>query len=234
MGVIPSHRIQSALAIAAICAVSSANAQHSSVNDEMHAHYQTVQAMQRALIAGSLDAARTQAGELNGAGAAGAAEGWSDYFAAVEAAASAAQAADSIESAARAMADIGVACGDCHIANGVEVVFDDVDRPSSKEKLPHHMARHQWAADRMWEGLIGPSAGAWSRGANLLFESPIKTHSLGDPNEQEAIKQMSRRVHQLAANATTVSDASSKAEIYAEFLANCAACHTAVGDGPKD
>jgi mono/diheme cytochrome c family protein len=44
---------------------------------------------------------------------------------------------------------------------------------------------------------------------------------------------MSRRIHQLAGNATVVSDPAEKGEIYAEFLANCAACHTSLGDGPR-
>ncbi len=211
-----------------------AGAQHASVNDQMHAHHDAVVAMQRSLVSGSLDATRASASELLAVDASASAEGWRVYLDSMRSAAATVRDAGDIESAASGVASLGVACGDCHIANGVEIQFEDVDRPSNKEKLPQHMARHQWAADRMWEGLIGPSAAAWSSGANLLFESPINTASLGESSQQDAIKQMSRRVHQLAANATTVSDSASKAGIYAEFLANCAACHTAVGEGPKE
>ena len=94
------------------------------------------------------------------------------------------------------------------------------------------MQRHQWAADRMWEGLIGPSDLSWSRGGNLLFESPLHPEALDAGASDDATLTMARRIHQLAANATTVSDPAGKAEIYAEFLANCAACHTELEDGP--
>jgi mono/diheme cytochrome c family protein len=226
-------RLFGTLAIA-LGGATTASAQDSGVSDQMHAHYDAVVAMQRALVAGSLDATKASASQLLAVEAAASSDGWETYLGSMRSAAESVRDADDVVSAAAGVAAVGVACGDCHVANGVEITFDEVDRPSNKEKLENHMARHQWAADRMWEGLIGPSASAWSRGANLLFESPIKTDKLGDASEQDAIKQMSRRIHQLAANATTVSDASSKAGIYAEFLSNCAACHNAVGKGPQD
>ena len=94
------------------------------------------------------------------------------------------------------------------------------------------MQRHQWAADRMWEGLIGPSSVAFSRGANLLFESPVKPEVLAKHGGGDAAVGMSRRVHQLAANATTVSEPEEQAEIFAEFIANCGACHGELAKGP--
>ena len=85
----------------------------------------------------------------------------------------------------------------------------------------------------MWEGLIGPATVSWRQGANLLFESPLQPEELGAESGDEDVVRMSRRIHQLAGNATVVSEPAEKGEIYAEFLANCAACHTSLGDGPR-
>ena len=156
----------------------------------------------------------------------------SEFVDAVHTAAQAVIAADSLEAAAEATSQMGLACGSCHTASGVTVEFDAVDRPPDKEKAKPHMQRHQWAADRMWEGLIGPSGVAFSRGANLLFESPVKPEVLAKHGGGDAAVGMSRRIHQLAANATTVSDPEGQAEIYAEFIANCGACHAELAKGP--
>jgi cytochrome c553 len=148
-----------------------------------------------------------------------------EFVAAVRDAANGVLEADSLESAAEAASNMGLACGNCHVASGVTVEFDEVSQPSDKEKEKPHMQRHQWAADRMWEGLIGPSKMAWSRGANLLFESPIKPDVVARHGGGEEAVGMSRRIHQLAANATAVTAPEEQAEIYAEFIANCGACH---------
>ena len=209
-------------------------AAESEVVKHMHQHHDAMKAIQGAIIAGTLDGTREPAtwllehespAELSAAG--------SDYVAAVRSAAGAVLEADSLESAAEAASRMGVACGACHTASSVTVAFDEVERPSDKEKTQPHMQRHQWAADRMWEGLIGPDGAAFSRGANLLFESPVKPQELKKHGGGDAAVGMSRRVHQLAANATTVSEPEERAEIFAEFIANCGACHNELAEGPS-
>lgn len=210
-----------------IGAADTATAQH------MHEHQDAMKSLQVAIIAGNLDATREPAtwllehaepAELSGAG--------SEYLGAVRGGAQAVLDADGLESAAEAISNMGLACGNCHLASNVTVEFDEVDRPPDKEKERPHMQRHQWAADRMWEGLIGPSGVAFSRGANLLFESPVKPEVLAKHGGGEEAVGMSRRIHQLAANATTVSEPEEQAEIYAEFLANCGVCHSELAKGP--
>jgi cytochrome c553 len=137
--------------------------------------------------------------------------------------------AQDLTSAAGATSRLGLACGGCHLANNVSVEFESVQRPADAGNAKAHMQRHQWAANRMWEGIIGPSSMSWSRGANLLFESPMNPEALGAEAGDDAVLGMARRIHQLAANATAVSDPAGRADIYAEFLANCAACHNALG-----
>lgn len=199
----------------------------------MHAHLDAMKSIEAGIIAGKLDATREPATWLlEHEEPAGLPPAGSEFVAAVRGAASDLLAADSLESAAEAASQMGLACGACHTASNVTVKFDDVDRPSDKEKTKPHMQRHQWAADRMWEGLIGPDSLAFSRGANLLFESPVKPDVLAKHGGGDAAIGMSRRIHQLAANATTVSEPQEHAEIYAEFIANCGACHAELTKGP--
>ncbi len=223
-----------AVAILGLGVVPFIGAAESDAVKHMHKQHDAMKAIQGAIIAGVLDGTREpatwllEAEEPAGLTAAG-----SDYMAAVRGAASALLEADGLESAAEAASQLGLACGSCHTASGITVEFDEVERPSDKEKTAPHMQRHQWAADRMWEGLIGPSSVAFSRGANLLFESPVKPQELAKHGGGDAAVGMSRRVHQLAANATTVSAPTEQAEIFAEFIANCGACHSELTKGPS-
>ena len=223
-----------AVALLGLGAVPFIGAAESDAVKHMHGHHDAMKAIQGAIIAGVLDGTREPAtwlleheepADLSAAG--------SDYIDAVRSAASALLEADSLESAGEAASQMGLACGACHVASGVTVEFDEVERPSDKEKERPHMQRHQWAADRMWEGLIGPSGVAFSRGANLLFESPVKPEVLAKHGGGDAAVGMSRRIHQLAANATTVSEPVEQAEVYAEFIANCGACHSELAEGPS-
>lgn len=202
------------------------------VAGHMREHNDAMLAIQRAIIAGSIAGALEPAEWLLEHDAhAGLPPGSDAFVAAVRTAANDVVDAKSIESAADAASRMGLACGNCHLANNITIVFDEVDQPSDKESEKPHMQRHQWVADRMWEGLIGPSDQAWSRGANLLFESPIKPDVLAKHGGGEAAVGMSRRIHQLAANATIISTPEEKAELYGEFIANCGSCHLELGEG---
>lgn len=222
-----------AIAAGVLGSISMVGAQDKALLDQMHSNYDAALAIKSAIIAGSLEGARGPAQQLAGQSRpADLLDQWADYDDAMKAAARDVAAATDLLAAAEATSRLGLACGDCHVANEVTIEFDSVDRPSDKERARPHMERHQWAADRMWEGLIGPSAVAWRRGGNLLFESPLHPEDMGAEDGDEAIITMSRRIHQLAGNATVVSEPAEKGEIYAEFLANCAACHTELSEGP--
>jgi mono/diheme cytochrome c family protein len=210
------------------------SAQDGTLLEHMHDHYDAVVKIQSAVIAGSLEDARESARWLaEHQSPAGLPAGWEEHVDAMRTAARDTLDAQDLASAASATSRLGLACGGCHVANNVTVEFDGVKRPSDNEHARSHMQRHHWAADRMWEGLIGPSDVSWSRGANLLFESPMNPAAMGAEAGDDELIGMSRRIHQLAANATAVSDPIERAGIYAEFLENCAACHNALGKGPR-
>ena len=222
-------------AVLAFGAASVIQAQDASVVEHMHDHYDAVQKIQAAVIAGSLEGTREPARWLVEHEAPTALPAnWEEHVDAMRAAARDTLNAQDVATAAGATSRLSAACGSCHTSNNVSVEFEEAKRPSDKEKARPHMQRHQWAADRMWEGLIGPSDVSWRRGATLLFESPMNPQALGGEAGDEALLGMARRIHQLAGNATIVSDPMEKADIYAEFLANCASCHVSLGDGPSD
>ena len=209
-------------------------AQKSSLPDHMHDHFDAVMKIQGAVIAGSLEKTRAPARWLAEHEApARMPDSWNAPVEAMRQAARDALDADDLASVASATSRLGIACGSCHAANDVSIEFEYVKPPPDKETAQPHMQRHEWAADRMWEGLIGPSNFTWRQGASMLFESPMKPHALGADAGDEVVLSMARRIHQLAGNATTVSEPAEKAEIYAEFLANCAACHISLDDGPR-
>lgn len=230
---ITNARLCAACAMSAVGAVLVASAQETTVLEHMHDHYDAVVKIQNAVIGGVLEDTREPARWLmEHETPAGLPAHWEEYVHAMRTAARDTLEAQDVASAASATSRLGLACGSCHVTNNVAVEFESVERPSDSEQARAHMQRHQWAADRMWEGLIGPSNFAWSRGANLLFESPMHPEALGAEAGDDALLGMARRIHQLAANATAVSDPEEKADIYAEFLANCAACHNALETGP--
>jgi hypothetical protein len=76
---------------------------------------------------------------------------------------------------------------------------------------------------------VGPSEPAWARGIDALLEAPLTPHELkGGGDQPEKVRNMAKRIHQLAGNGMMATDGAEKAGIYAEFLANCANCHTAL------
>ncbi len=200
------------------------------LSEHMHEHWERVTQIQAALIRGDLAAVREPAEYLATHPTPATLPGqWEEYVGSMRAAARAAAEAKDFAAAATATSLMGNTCGRCHVDSGIDVRFDIADPPGFEMDTTSHMLRHQWAADRMWEGLVGPSEPAWSRGVDAMLEAPLTPHELkGGGDQPEKIKKMARRVHQLAGNAMMAVDGNEKAEIYAEFLANCADCHTAL------
>ncbi|MFZ6183850.1 hypothetical protein [Nannocystis pusilla] len=154
---------------------------------------------------------------------------WRDHLGPTTRMAATAGAARELPEAAAAAAGLASACGDCHaaIGKGPEFPAPGVPPVGESHDTRAHMARHQWAADRMWEALVSRSEPAWSAGATALVNAPLNSEDLTRDVElpQEALD-LGVRVHDLAARATRVTDWPARTAIYGEFLASCAGCHT--------
>lgn len=133
---------------------------------------------------------------------------------------------------AAAVALTAMECGHCHVAYEVRPAFDPIQLPTD-EGVVGHMHRHQWAADRMWEGLILGDADRWSIGAMALLEAPETdiTRRDGRPAPPAAAA-LAERLHRLGREGLTGVDGSQQAAIYGELIATCAECHAITDGGP--
>ncbi len=105
-------------------------------------------------------------------------------------------------------------------------------KPSgADESLQSHMARHAWAVNRMWEGLVAHDAELWSKGLNELAEAPLPAEVFG-PNPPAGALDASQRAHELAASGISAKDQSERGNVYGQILAACSQCHDALGRGP--
>lgn len=113
-----------------------------------------------------------------------------------------------------------------HLATSAKIVFAKDPAPTDQNRLAAQMAGHQWAAARMWDGLIGPSTERWLDGARKLAKSSLMITAESD---QLGIADDAARVRLLANRAlkTKIGD---RPELYGELLATCAGCHHAIRD----
>lgn len=137
--------------------------------------------------------------------------------------------------AARAVAGVGTSCGACHRAMKRGPRYRVITGPpESDNPVATRMMRHRWAADRLWDGLVGPSDESWRGGAAALQDAPLFTDALTqDVEEYEPVTRLAWEVHDVGIRANTAREQSVRGDLYRELLATCAACHQLLGDiGP--
>ena len=130
--------------------------------------------------------------------------------------------APSFGEAAVASGHLAATCGECH---------QDVDPPVDRG-FTGHMIAHAWAADRMWEGLVAPSATSWRDGAEIFREEPLVGGRI-----EGAAAGFARRLHELGDEAMGMTDLRRQAVQYGRMIEQCAGCHAEMGvttrfDGP--
>ena len=190
-------------------------------------HFGRARALREAVIAGELEDLRAPATWLSEQiNAATFPARWRGHVEALQGAARRLVAVETMDAAGAEVAAIAGACGACHedLKSGPRLTI-----PPLPEHVPGtgaHMARHQWAAERMWEGLVIPSDEAWRQGAAALAEAPLAAESVSENVElpEEALA-MRERVHGLGARGQSVGERAERVKIYGEFVAACATCH---------
>lgn len=159
--------------------------------------------------------------------------GWERFVAAVRADAAAGQAAQTLPDGAEAVASIGRECGACHEAMGAGPAFGEVPLTVGGG-FSTHMERHQWAADRMWEGLVQPDPDRWRAGAMVLLEDPLhELQAPGSAPSPEAVARLGQRLHDLGEDGLGVVEPAEQVALYGEILTACGTCHSATGGGPR-
>lgn len=136
---------------------------------------------------------------------------------------------------ARAVAAAANQCGGCHQALGLVANLPHPGpaptavsgpAPSGDPGVAAHMAGHQWAADRMWAALVQPSETAWAESLQVLSQPALDTLALEvGAQEAEEVAASAYAVHELAAVGLQDPDPATRADLYGQVLAACAACH---------
>jgi hypothetical protein len=89
------------------------------------------------------------------------------------------------------------------------------------------MANHEWATERMWEGLVADDDALWKTGASALATARV---AITAESGTLGIADDAARVHAFAAKATKASNIDERASLYGEMLARCAHCHATIRD----
>ncbi len=195
----------------------------------MKDHFTTVIIIRDALIVGNLKLAKWNASFLAKHESDSALASWIMHVDQLRALATKVADAPSLEVATTASAELAVECGRCHAANAVTPVFPTVDRRVPASGFRPHMQRHQWAAEQMWDGLIGPSETRWNDGVAELAETPLGQDSIfTSASATPEITKLATDVHALGAEGRKATSWNERAAIYGRLLTSCAACHAAI------
>ena len=206
------------------------------VAPRMIGHYENVGRLYTEAGAGRLDGVRTEARELL---ARVSGEGLPDNVAShveeLRAFAALASRAPDLQSGATAVARVGAACGSCHKAMKKCPKYAAPEGPPAGDTpVATRMIRHRWAAEQLWDGLVGPSDGSWRAGASVLRDAPLFTDALTHDVEQyDAVTKLAWTVHDIGARANSATAQPARADLYGEVLGTCAACHQMLGQLPR-
>lgn len=131
--------------------------------------------------------------------------------------------------ASRRLAALATKCGDCHATLGGPATLTSEPSDDAFGALPR-MKRHEWAAARLWEGLVGPSDLAWRAGVRVLADAPLELESQAPGTSP--IAELTRSVHDLATSAGATQSSVDRNAVFAELMTTCAACHQRLHGSP--
>ncbi|HWO25943.1 MAG TPA: hypothetical protein VNO30_44725 [Kofleriaceae bacterium] len=201
------------------------------LRERMHVRVAATRRLERGIVFGSLDAVHTEAGLVAKLDEPDLPAAWRTYVDQIRAAAGQIEQAQDLVTAARTSAVLGRRCAQCHEAASAKIAFAKEAPPPPGPKLPSHMASHEWAAARLWEGLIGPSSDRWLEGARALAKAPLAIVAEGDNLPPEvAVGNDVARIRLLATRAQVAKTQDERAALYGDLLATCARCHGKIRD----
>ncbi len=211
-----------------------ADAQADSLKHHMKDHFAAVKKIQQTLVAGQLGEARKQADWLAKHRAHDALKAWEPHLQRVRGAARKLAETTTLPQAASIAADLGYQCGSCHLTMTAITTFEWIPAPTKTDTFAAKMQFHQWAADRLWEGLVGPSDSLWKEGAKALA-SPLPVDELLSvtaksgiqlkPAQRDEIRLLAKQVHELGKKAMKTQEREIRGRLYGELLTTCSGCH---------
>ncbi len=194
-----------------------------SVTAHMGDHLRRAEGIHDAVVLGKLADAKAPAEHLAEHWPEQVLETWVPFVNDLRHAAGEVNRAADLEAASRATAELAVACGRCHQALDKGPQFEaPPDLPEGDLKL---MARHRWAADRLWEGVVQPSPQRWSEGIDGLQQMPGCQEDHGGEQLVDKIEAARRATEGVRAKAKDANTLDARAQLYGELLTTCNACH---------
>jgi len=194
------------------------------VRYHMHGNLDVLRSIERLLLRGRLDEARQLARGIAEAPLESDLGSWATQAATVRERAAAVAAAPALDEACRREARLAEACASCHVDSRVQPEFrTSPPVPPDKDTLAARMARHRWAADRLWEGLVGADDAPWHAGLAVLAATPLRWPELG---ERRSFARLLQQLADQARQRSTTDSLADRAASYGELLVICAACHT--------
>jgi cytochrome c553 len=148
--------------------------------------------------------------------------------------AAAGAAAETIQAQGAALGAMANTCGGCHQSLSVGPLLQELPAPAEGEGLQVHMAQHRWASDRMWTALIEPSSAAWERSLRVLSTDALSAEERAEWGLRDGVEVLDQEVHRLAYAALADDNPDTRADLYGQIVARCAACHrSSRGEEPR-
>ena len=189
----------------------------------MRMHFDDLRIIEQALVAGRLAEGLSIAYLLTRENEDPGLARWAAQSRRVNAAAVVLTRARDVDEALRQLARVAAECAGCHADSDSAPPFPSPpalppDRPTREAR----MARHAWAADRLWEGAVGNDDSRWRTGLAVLAEAPLPSAVLSDGSSSAAGLQAYARKQLEIPFATPIDD---RASAYGDMLILCAHCH---------
>lgn len=201
------------------------------LKEHMRDHFAAVSELQRAIARGHLEEAKSQAQWLASHDEKLLVE-WQPFVDEMRTAARDVASATDLPTAAALAARLGRACSRCHEARAAVVTFAWEPVPDEAPTLQIQMKRHQWAAARLWEGLVGPSDEMWKEGTSVLVTAKLDALATAKDAPRGDVQALAAKVRDLAKRAAKLTDQDKRQALYGELLSTCAGCHQLVRPQP--
>ncbi|MEP6860348.1 MAG: hypothetical protein ABJE66_07000 [Deltaproteobacteria bacterium] len=195
----------------------------SSAGFHMRAKLYDVRAIEHAVLRGQLLEAKILAKAIATAPEEPALAEWAPLMVRVREEAEAVATASSGDDALRRLPRLAAVCAECHVATGNWPTLARAPAAPADRPVVLRMARHQWATDRMWDGLIGGREDAWHAGLDALAATPAP-FALVDGDEVALATQL-QSLATAALRDRAADTLDTRVRIYGELLVTCAACH---------
>lgn len=196
------------------------------VRFHMHENFALVRAIEKLLIRGRLEEARAFAQAIANAPDEPGLGAWSRHAALVRNRAAALATARGGDEACRRAVQLADACAGCHVESGASPEFRSPGQaPPDGPTIEARMARHLWATDRLWEGVVGGADDAWLAGLDVLSSAPPQASELS--REQAAFGRKLQRLADQARSRQRTGTAQDRVRSYGEILVTCSGCHAA-------